>query len=154
MEFEQGVEAVPELRDAYCAGLRAVKPEYRDRIVCADTRRLIGSMDLDSTFQESLPNDPRWDYGIGVRDEQGSHHIHWVEIHPAVEGNVKEVLKKHAWLKAWLMEHAPNILRMTANVKGYAWVATKTIGFRQGSPKAKQLQTHGIGFPCRRFMIP
>jgi hypothetical protein len=111
-------------------------------------------MDLDSTLQESLPNDPRWDYGIGVRDKHGTDCIHWVEVHPAVEGNVKEILKKHAWLKAWLAQRAPDLLKMTARVKGYAWVATKAVGFRQGSPKAKQLETHGISFPCRRFAIP
>ena len=154
MQFKQGLETVPELRTAYRIGLGAIKAGHRDRIVCADTRKLAGSVDLDSTLGASLPNDPRWDYGIGIRDTQEADRIHWIEVHPALDGDVKDILKKHDWLKAWLTRRAPDLLKMTASVKGYAWVATKRIGFRQGSPKAKQLAVHGISFPCKMFTIP
>jgi len=154
MLFEQRVEAVPELRDAYRPGLGAIKAQYRDRIFCADTRRLKGSVDLDSALQESLPNDPRWDYGVGVGGTNGQERIHWIEVHPATEGDVKEVLKKHHWLREWLKQHAPALLRMTARAKGYAWVATKSVGFHQGSPRAKQLAAQGVSFPCKRLAIP
>lgn len=154
MLFKQGVEAVLGLRDAYRPGLGAIKAQYRDRIFCADTRRLKGSVDLDSALQESLPNDPRWDYGIGVAGTNGKECIHWIEVHPATEGDVKEVLKKHCWLREWLHQHAPALLRMTACAKGYAWVATKSVGFHQGSPRARQLAAQGVSFPCKRFAIP
>jgi hypothetical protein len=111
-------------------------------------------VDLDSALHALLPNDPRWDYGIGIQERPNGDRVHWVEVHPALEGDVKDVLRKHEWLKAWLSQHAPDLLKMTANVKGYAWVATKHVGFRQGSPKAKQLAIRGVGFPCRTFAIP
>jgi hypothetical protein len=153
MRFKQVVEAVPRLRGAYRPGLQAVKGEYRERIQCNDTRRLAGSLDLDSSLQNGLPNAPRWDYGIGVRVSQHPDRCHWVEVHPATEGDVKDVLKKHDWLKTWLAQHAPGLLGMTATEQGYVWIATKAIGFRQGSPKAKQLGAVGISFPCKRFVI-
>jgi hypothetical protein len=153
MRFKQVVEAVPQLRGAYRPGLQALKGEHRERIQCNDTRRLAGSLDPDSSLQKSLPDEPRWDYGVGVRVSQHADCCHWVEVHPATEGDVEDVLKKHDWLKTWLAQHAPGLLGMTATEKGYVWIATKTIGFRQGSPKAKQLEAGGVSFPRKRLVI-
>jgi hypothetical protein len=154
MLFKKAMEGVPELRDVYRPGLKAMKGKHLDLIECDDTRRLAGSVDLDSTLEESLPDDPRWDYGIAVRITQGTDRVHWVEVHPAIEGDVKGLLKKQAWLKDWLRLHALDLFKMTALERGYVWIATKDIGFRKGSPKAKQLEARGISFPCRRFRIP
>jgi len=154
MRFKQVVEAVPQLRGAFRPGLQALKGEHRGRIRCSDTRRLAGSLDLDSSLQDSLPDDPRWDYGVGVTVRQDADRCHWVEVHPATEGEVRNVLKKQDWLKAWLGRHAPVLLEMTATENGYVWIATKAIGFRPGSPKAKQLEARGISLPCKRFVIP
>jgi hypothetical protein len=111
-------------------------------------------VDLDAALRESLPNDHRWDYSIGVEHKPTVDKVHWVEVHPAGEGEVREVLLKHKWLKTWLSQNARQMLRMTRELNGYVWIATKGIGFRQGSPKAKQLQAQGISFPCKRFAIP
>jgi hypothetical protein len=153
MRFKRVVEGIPELRAAYRPGLRAMQHGHRGLIECGDTRKLAGGIDLDSTLEESLPDDPRWDYGVAVKCRAGDK-VHWIEVHPATEGDVKHLLKKHAWLKGWLCTQAPDLLSMTAVDKGYVWIATKDLCFRQGSPKAKQLEARGIAFPCRRFRIP
>jgi hypothetical protein len=105
-------------------------------------------------LEDALPNAPRWDYGVGVAQGGVGDKIHWVEVHPATDGDVKDVLRKLAWLRTWLRENARHLLAMTAAEKGFVWIATKDIGFRPGSPKAKQLEAQGLGFPCRRFKIP
>ncbi len=154
MPFEEAVRAVRALQNAYRPGLQAVKGQYRDRVECDDTRRLAGSVDLDSSLATSLPNEPRWDYGIGVTTPQNEDRVHWVEVHPAADGDVNAVLKKHAWLRSWLRECAPGLLAITASERGYVWIASGDIGIRPGSPKARRLAARGISFPCRRFKIP
>lgn len=153
MRFKDVVQSVMPLKAGYHPGLQAVKAEHRERIVCDDTRGLAGSIDLDATLALSLPNEPRWDYGIGVNHSRGEDRVHWVEVHPATDGDVKDVLKKLAWLRAWLGQHERRLLAMTATENGFVWLATKDIGFRPGSPKAKQLAAQGISFPQRRLRL-
>ena len=154
MRFRPTVEAVSVLRTGYRPGLRAVKAEYRDRFVCDDPRQLVGSIDIDTALKDALPNAPRWDYGIGVGRGQAGDRVHRVEVHPATHGDVKDVLKKLAWLKSWLQQNAQDLLNMTAPGQSFVWIATKDTGFRPGSPQARQLAAQGLGFPCRSFRIP
>lgn len=153
MRFQQAVAAVPSLRDGYRPGLQAVKAEYRDRFDCTDTRRLAGSIDLDSTLERSLPNEPRWDYGVGFSRVASTDAVYWVEVHPATASEVTSVLSKLAWLRDWLRHNAPRLLEMTAAENGYVWIASKDIGFRPGSRQAKRLEAHGMRFPCRRLRL-
>src|SRR5437870_6011358 len=51
------------------------------------------------------PDDNRWDYGIGVKNE--SEHVVWVEIHPASSNHVHEGIDKLNWLRSWLRSEAP-----------------------------------------------
>ena len=67
MTFKEAVEAAPRpVNRAYHPGKQALKG-HRKHVVCADSRRLTGSIDLDSALAQEpgYADKPRWDYGLG-----------------------------------------------------------------------------------------
>ena len=63
--FQKAVEGTPDISTGYRSGLQALKRIERSSVVATDTRRLDGSLDIDTAVQEKYPNDNRWDYVIG-----------------------------------------------------------------------------------------
>ncbi len=107
MGFEGAVQGTSALNNAYEAGLQALSRRDRGRIQCARPDDLVGSVHLDHALKASHPNDPRWDYGIGLRRPSGNEVALWVEVHPATAHGVEEVCAKHTWLRNWLSSSAP-----------------------------------------------
>ncbi len=141
MGFKQAVAATEGLEDAYRPGLNALRSADRHRIDCANTRRLSGSVNLDEALADSHPNDPRWDYGIGVRQAKGPERVVWAEVHPAATNNVKEVLKKRDWLKRWLAESARRLKGMPAD---FFWIASGSVAIPRHTPQFRKLAASGI----------
>jgi hypothetical protein len=148
--FQQAVCRTPDLgAAAFQPGLQALGNHSR-RIQCADARRLTGSVALDDRLASTYPNDPRWDYGIGLREARGETAIR-IEVHPASTGEVEAVLNKLRWLKDWLRIQAPKLHRLTA-AQAYYWLATGGVHIRPGSPQARRLQSAGLFSPRNRLM--
>jgi hypothetical protein len=120
-QFERAVKASPLLRNFYQRGLQALRSDNRAKIHCKNPGKLTGSVDLDRGLAKALPNDRRWDYGIGYRRSSRELAI-WVEFHPASSSNVGEVLKKLEWLKSRLENQAPELWSMSGG--RFFWVAT------------------------------
>ncbi|MBM4045808.1 MAG: hypothetical protein FJ279_11890 [Planctomycetes bacterium] len=152
MTFKAAVLAVPQLRGAYCPGLQALRERDRDRIECRGTRRLAGSINLETALPSASPHEPRWDYGIGHGSGHEDEAI-WVEVHPASSHHVTEVIRKAQWLKGWLRRHASALLTMTRKPDGYVWLATGTVSLQRGSRQARQLALAGVAFPQRRLRL-
>ncbi len=158
MTFEDAVKAAPApVCNVYQAGKQALKGEHRELIVCRDSRRFTGSIDLEAALtagQWQVSMNP-WDYGIGFR-EVDSHEIAlWIEVHPASTAEVSAVLKKLAWLKNWLREEAPELQKMAQGHSGggsYIWLATAAgVHITPNSPQARRLRQAGLDLP-RRFL--
>jgi len=149
MRFREAVEATRPLREQFRVGLQALRRSDRGRVRCSDPRRLCGSVNLDEALREEYPNDPRWDYAIGVTRGK-SDAILWLEAHPASSRHIDEILKKVQWLKAWTGRHAP---ALKALPRYYRWVATGKIAFRRGGQEEKKLAQEGIGFPSRQLNL-
>lgn len=67
LTFRDAVASTPEpVASAWQPGLQALGSDS-ERVRCSNTRQLTGSIALDTVLQEQYPNEPRWDYGIGVR---------------------------------------------------------------------------------------
>src|SRR5439155_14191995 len=95
MTFRQAVEATPNLGpDAFRPGLQALGA-YSARIRCRNPRKLKGSVDIDAALQATDPSGHRWDYAVG-HSESGSDRVYWVEVHPASDHGVRELLAKVA----------------------------------------------------------
>jgi hypothetical protein len=146
MSFQSAVARTEALRGAYRDGLQALKRVDREKIRCANSRDLTGSVNLDEALADSHPNDPRWDYGIGVRKARGAGHVVWVEVHPATSHGAAEVCEKHSWLMKWLESSAPLLSAMTGRC---VWVASGKVAIPPHSPHRRRLAAQGIHFAGR-----
>jgi len=113
---------------------------------CSNPRRLRGSVNLDDALRLAFPNDPRWDYAIGISQRSHSDRAVWLEVHPASSLHVGEVLNKLRWLKGWLASDAPELQGLPAH---FCWVATGSVSFRRGSREEKRIAQEGIRFPSK-----
>lgn len=108
-----------EIVNCYKEGLQALKAVDRQRIVINNTRKLCGSVDLDSCLEERYPNDNRWDYIICYNDV-----LHFVEIHSASGASeVATIVNKAKWLRNWLKENTFETKRHTP----FLWVSTNQV---------------------------
>lgn len=152
MSFREAVEITPSLGQGWQKGLAALRSVDRERVHAEDTRRLKGSVDLDSTLKSTLPNDPRWDYGIGYHHTNlRADTVYWVEVHPASDGEIKVVLKKLAWLKQWLCESAPKLKSMR---REFIWISSGKTSLTLSAPQQKQFALQGLQHKGRVFQIP
>jgi hypothetical protein len=107
-------------------------------------------VDIDAALKSDLPNDPRWDYAIGMIVDSKRDRIVWVEVHPASSSNVKEVLAKLRWLRDWLDSAAGTLARLDRRI---VWVASGTVAILRGSPQARQLAIEGLKFPRSHVVL-
>lgn len=150
MRFRRAVPSAAAVRDGFREGLGAVRNVDRNRLRCANPRRLRGSVNLDQALKLAFPNHPRWDYAIGVSRGTQSDHVVWLEVHPASSLHVDEVLNKLRWLNGWLASDAPELRRLPAH---FYWVATGTVSFRRGSRDEKRIAQEGMRFPGKQLNL-
>lgn len=152
MTFKSAVEATPDLQGAWRAGLQALRRIDKQHVDAEDSRRLSGSVDLDSALAVKCPYAPRWDYAIGHRPTNANGEmVYWVEVHPASGAEVGVVLAKLAWLKQWLQESAP---RLQAIRKAFVWISSGKTSFTLSSPQRKRFALLGLRQRGRLFRIP
>jgi hypothetical protein len=144
--FQEAVSQTPQLGErAYHHGLQAIARRYSGKII-AHRSQLLGSVDLDNTLKDDYPDQPRWDYGIGVQRDAKVAAV-WVEFHPAETNKVDEVLRKLNWLRVWLRQHAPQLNQITPEVRAFHWVATNGCNVQKSSPQARRLFQEGLELP-------
>lgn len=155
MHFKKAVEKTKSLADAYRPGLQALKDVDRRRIECENTQILAGSVDLDGALVDSHPEDPRWDYGIGICKGRNPDRVIWVEVHPASSTHIQDMLNKLDWLKRWLAASAPLLKKMTdeKKEKTYVWVASGRVHLLPNSPQRRKLAARGIHFAGSRLRV-
>lgn len=151
MTFQEAIYAA-HLGEGYKSGLQALKEQHRQVIECREPRNLTGSIDIDSALRQQFPTENRWDYGVGVRENQRESAI-WIEVHPASTRNVDTVLKKLTWLKEWMRQNAPELWTMTRKQEGYVWVATGGVHITKNSRQSRQLAQAGLAFPRQRISL-
>ena len=144
MTFVEAVEGTRSIRAFLKPGLQALTAADRARITC-DGRTLRGSVHIDHALAAILPNDPRWDYAVGLVQAQQDQ-VFWLEVHPASSLHVDEVLRKARWLLQWLSTTAP---ALNALPRHLCWIATGTVSFSRASPQARRLAQHGVRFPVK-----
>lgn len=145
---------------AYRAGKQALAAAHALQVVCADTKRISGSIDLDSALA-ALPvhaQSPRWDYGLGYRPPTGKEVAVWVEVHSASTGEVGAVLRKLAWLKSFLKNECHDLWQLTTAAcdhrEPYVWVASGAVHINKNSRQARQMSAAGISWPKSRLRLP
>jgi len=128
-------------------GLRALGP-HSARVRVARPRQASESVALDDALKPAHPRDPRWDYGIGIKDG-AREMVAWVEVHPATSAEVDAVLKKFAWLKRWLDTHED---ACAALMSTFHWVATDS-GVHIDAARRRRLNAAGLRMPQSQLRL-
>ncbi len=153
MRFKAAVERTESIADAYCQGIQAIPGVDRARISISDTARLGGSINLDAALSGTLPNAPRWDYGVGWEISNARDGVVWIEVHPASTSNVKEMVAKVGWLRQWLVDESPDLNTLTGRKPTFVWIASGSVHIPKNSPQFRQLAGSGIRYPRRHLVI-
>lgn len=142
MKFDQAVKKVPGLEKAHRPGLRALRSQDRPHIVAEDTRRLSGSVDVDSALREKYPEANRWDFAITYKhDDRKDEFVYWVELHTANDSQVKVVIRKAQWLLEWLRGEGHALSGFEREV---IWVSSGATSLSLSAPQTKQMAEVGL----------
>lgn len=145
--FEQAVYATPPI--TFYQGLQALSRVDRSHVYVEETERISGSACLDDAYRVSQPNAPVWDYGVAYRKSQET--IYWMEIHPADNRHIEDIVKKATWLLYWLNREGSHFLPFPRII---AWVATGSSALSAKDPKRRRLEKAGVQFVGKRLHIP
>lgn len=149
MNFKEAVEATAGLNASYKAGLQALSEGDRGRIEVKDTRRLCGSVNLDTALRSGArANEHVWDYGVCYTE--GAPRVHWIEVHPASDHGVSELLAKVEWLEKWLAADGHRIRPLTCV---YVWISSGKTTFTKTAPNARRLAQAGVISAGRRYRL-
>ncbi len=152
MSFKRAVRKTPHLQNAWMQGLGALRAQDRPHVDPEDPRLLKGSADVDSALQAHEPNAHRWDFAIGYRHANRQKDcVYWVEIHTANDKEVKVVLDKLHWLRAWLAG-AGTLLNQFE--RDFVWVSSGATSFTLGAPQLKRFAQLGLQHKGRVLRIP
>jgi hypothetical protein len=159
MNFQQAVAAAPEpVSRSFREGKQALKREHRGRVICGNSRRFSGSIDLEGALSRSKAhaNENLWDYGLGLVLSGHAERAIWVEVHPACTSEVEKVVRKLQWLRKWLREEAQELNKITNSREGrnFFWVATKAgVHIQRNSPQYRRLRLAGLDSPQRTLRV-
>jgi hypothetical protein len=146
MSFQAAATATPLVAAHYRVGLQALSKAHRALIRIADGKHLDGSINLDRALRHTKPNDPRWDYGVGIKRRADAGRAIWIEVHAASSSHVDAVLAKLTWLRGWLENEAPALDQMRAR---YVWLATGAVSMPANSPKRRLIAQRGLDFRAK-----
>jgi hypothetical protein len=128
-------------------GLQAIgKP---DKVSLQETRTNAKSVDIDSCLKEDYPNENRWDYAVFI-DIDAVLKTAFIEIHPANESEVDEVIKKARWMKQWIMD---NQIRVITENRKFFWVSSGNVKITKNSQKIRLLHKQGIEGPQEYLVV-
>lgn len=150
MSFKGDVVKIRSLNGRFYPGLRALR-KNAEYIVLKDecSHRLMGSIDLDTAYEDSDPDGARWDYGVGIQSGT-SDAIDWIEIHPASTSEIDKVLKKLAWLKNWFNEDGKSLKRYTRH---YIWISSGKTRLLPTAQKKKSMAQQGLMHKGNRYLM-
>ena len=133
--LKAAIEKTDDVKGQFKVGLGAIKGNEKQKFVVPDTRKITGSLDIDTSTKEKYPLENRWDYAVEYDKE-----TFFIEIHPGSTSEIPIVLAKLEWLKKWLKEKAPAINALKPKDKQpFHWVYTNKFAILPNSKYARQL---------------
>lgn len=133
--LKAAVDKTDDVKGQFKTGLGAIKGCEKQKFVVPDTRKITGSLDIDTSTKKMYPLENRWDYAIEYNKE-----TFFIEVHPGYTSEIPTVMTKLNWLKKWLREKAPAINALKPKDKQpYHWVYTNKFAILPNSKYARQL---------------
>jgi len=152
VNFKKAVKVTPHLQNAWMPGLGALRAQDRPHIDAEDTRLLNGSADVDGALQQHQPHAHRWDFAIAYRHSNRQKDcVYWVEMHTAIDKEVKVVLDKLHWLRAWLAADGKLLSQFE---RDFVWISSGATSFTSTAPKVKLIAQHGLQYKAKVLRIP
>lgn len=152
MTFKKAVEKTPHLKNAWKAGLGALRAKDRQHVEPEDPRRLRGSVDVDTALRTVEPNANRWDFAIAYQHaNRKTSLVYWVETHTGSQSQIEVVLRKLAWLRSWLRGDGH---RLDSFEREFIWIASGPTSFTKGAGQVKILAAKGIRYTGKALHIP
>ena len=106
---------------------------------------------LLKALQKHEPYANRWDFAIGFQhSDHKDEYVYWVEIHTASDKEIKVVVKKLEWLKAWLKGEGRELAKFD---REFLWVSSGSTLFTRSAPQRKQLAALGLRYCGNVFHI-
>ena len=136
--FEKVIVAVPDIANGYCQGLAALKSDSK-YVLVRDTRKLDGSVDIDTCTKSIYHDANRGDYVVSYDRK-----AFFLEIHPATGGMVKEMEAKLAWLKQWLKQKAGALDDYPSGMPRFNWVHSGKCGLSKTSTEYRRAAIMGL----------
>lgn len=136
-KFEEAINATPDVIGKYQRGLAALGC-YSIKIEVENPKLIDGSLDIDNAVKSLYPEDARWDYAVSYNGK-----VYFIEVHPAMTSEVTKILKKLAWLKLWLQQHAPLIDEIKSETP-YHWLQVSNCTILPTSPQYRRLAAAGL----------
>lgn len=137
--FQIAVEKTEEIKNGFRVGKQAIKNADRSKVDTADSKKLQGSLDIDSQVKALYPSEPRWDYALSYADK-----IYYFEIHPAETSQIDKVVSKVKWLKNWLKTKAAEINKLPKAEHPYIWVQSGRYAILPTAKDKMKLSVSGI----------
>lgn len=135
--FKQAVEQCDATKAGFHPGLQALKGDSA-KVKAADTKKLLGSVDIDACTKLQYPNAPRWDYAVGYNQQ-----AIFIEVHPANTSNVKEMTSKAQWLESWLKTEGKVLASLRKDNTCY-WIPSGKVAILKTSPQRHSLAKHNL----------
>lgn len=135
--FEEAIRSIPALKDGYKTGLGALGVNSY-KVEVKNPRLLDGSIDVDKATVNLYPEDSRWDYAIGYKNE-----VYYMEVHPACTSEVGTVIAKKKWLMQWIKNEASALGNLKQNSVFY-WIQTANNTILKNSRQERLLAQNGI----------
>jgi len=126
--------------------LQALKKEHRKLVSGEVAPRVNESLDLDTATARAFPNDPRWDYLLGIT---GNARLIALEPHSAKDDQISLLIRKKRASTIHLRPH----LRDGAFVSAWVWVASNGVSFADTEKTRRRLDEHGITFAGRELRL-
>lgn len=146
MTFPEAVEACPPMRLHLRNGLGALESN-RARVTIKDTRKISGSVNIETAQRRASAQNHTWDYGIGVRDLPDDLVV-WLEVHSANSLHVQSVIDKLDSLLEFLQRHAPHFNEMP---QFFVWLATRGVYIAPNSKERRLLNARGLLLRSQRL---
>jgi hypothetical protein len=154
MRLQAAIAPISELAGRLQPGLAALTKTERVAVEPQDSKRLRGSLELDSALRATFPNANRWDYAVAYQHasrSEGDEDVYWIEFHSAHDHGATEVLRKVRWLKEWLAGEGKHLA--FPGRRSFTWIASGKISMTRNSQRARQLAKERVDFPIKHLNI-
>ena len=151
MSFETAVKATSHLEHFWQTGLGALRAQDRTRIRAEDTRKITGSVDVDTALRDVEPEANRWDFGLAYQHaNREKEFVYWIETHTGSDREISVVLRKVEWLRGWFNGDGAELAKFEREI---VWIPSGATSFRRGTKQVKQLADKGVIYSGSLFRI-